>query len=321
MTSQPVLQEQYVNKYRPQDYHVSCDLHTQRKVLTLGNICRELSERSVGQRRCTLALAEPHLTCTVHSITINDKQLKDRSSHRCVPCEVRTKPLNRLDEFHPAVGQLDQCFPQHILSSHPLPLRPKVLRCTICLSRTLSPIINFKISVNTLPSKRYQNFVIMQPSKYKLISRARLPSAANFQQFSSHRAILFAYCCFTLFPVNLYKEDERALPGHFRSAKVCGPLTTTIIIIINKKEKTCTLIDVAIPADRNVVQKEAEKKLKYKSLCIEIQRMWNLKCTIVPVIIEATGIVTRSLKKNLETIPGKHSIDHYKRQLYLEHHT
>ena len=57
------------------------------------------------------------------------------------------------------------------------------------------------------------------------------------------------------------------------------------------------------------VQKEAEKKLKYKSLCTEIQRMWNLKCTIVPVIIGATGIVTRSLKKNLETIPGKHSID------------
>ena len=81
------------------------------------------------------------------------------------------------------------------------------------------------------------------------------------------------------------------------------------IIIKNKKEKTCTLIDVAIPAGRNVVQKEAEKKLKYKSLCIEIQRMWNLKCTIVPVIIGATGIVTRSLRKNLETVPGKHSID------------
>ena len=81
------------------------------------------------------------------------------------------------------------------------------------------------------------------------------------------------------------------------------------VIIKNNKEKTCTLVDVALPADRNVVQKEAEKKLKYKSLCIEIQRMWNMKCTIVPVIIGATGIVTRSLKKNLETIPGKHSID------------
>ena len=81
------------------------------------------------------------------------------------------------------------------------------------------------------------------------------------------------------------------------------------IIIKNKKEKTITLIDVAIPADRNIVQNEAEKKLKYKSLYIEIQRMWNLKCTIVPVIIGAIGIITRSLRKNLETVPGKHSID------------
>jgi len=81
------------------------------------------------------------------------------------------------------------------------------------------------------------------------------------------------------------------------------------IIIKNKKEKTCTLIDVAIPADRNAVQKEAEKELKYKSLCIEIQRMWNLKCTIILIIIAATGIVTRSLRKNLEAVPGKQSID------------
>ena len=65
---------------------------------------------------------------------------------------------------------------------------------------------------------------------------------------------------------------------------------------------------MAIPADRNVVHKEAEKELKYKSLCIEMQRMWNLKSTILPVIIGATGIVTRSVRKNLETVPGKLSI-------------
>jgi len=45
------------------------------------------------------------------------------------------------------------------------------------------------------------------------------------------------------------------------------------IITKNKKGKSCTLIDVAIPADRNVVQREAENKLKYKTLCIELKRM------------------------------------------------
>ena len=44
-------------------------------------------------------------------------------------------------------------------------------------------------------------------------------------------------------------------------------------------------------------------------IIIEIQRMWNLKCMIIPIIIGATGIVTRSLRKNLEAVPGKHSID------------
>jgi hypothetical protein len=36
--------------------------------------------------------------------------------------------------------------------------------------------------------------------------------------------------------------------------------------------------------------------------------MWNMKCMIILVVIAATGIVTKSLKKNLEVIPGKHSI-------------
>ena len=46
-----------------------------------------------------------------------------------------------------------------------------------------------------------------------------------------------------------------------------------VIIIKNKKEKTRTLLDMAIPADRNVVQKEAENNLKYKCLGTEIQRI------------------------------------------------
>jgi len=56
-------------------------------------------------------------------------------------------------------------------------------------------------------------------------------------------------------------------------------------------------------------EKGSGKEAKIQKLSIEIQRMWNLKCTIIRVIIGATGIVTRSLRKNLETVPGKHSTD------------
>jgi hypothetical protein len=40
------------------------------------------------------------------------------------------------------------------------------------------------------------------------------------------------------------------------------------IIIRNNEKGTCLLIDVAIPGDRNVIKKEAEKIIKYKDLTI-----------------------------------------------------
>ena len=51
------------------------------------------------------------------------------------------------------------------------------------------------------------------------------------------------------------------------------------------------LIDVALPAQRNIIKKN-RKEFEYKSLCIEIERMWNTKCMIIPVITGDTGIVT-----------------------------
>jgi hypothetical protein len=68
------------------------------------------------------------------------------------------------------------------------------------------------------------------------------------------------------------------------------------------------LIDVVISGDRNVVKKEAEKILKYEDLTIEIQRMWNLKTEVIPVVIGATGTISKSFRKYLSNIPGNHDV-------------
>jgi hypothetical protein len=107
---------------------------------------------------------------------------------------------------------------------------------------------------------------------------------------------------YTHMPKPVYEEGDVAVLWN-QAAHTDKVTENRPHIIILKKEKTCTLTDVAIPGDRNAVQKEERKKSKYKSLGIEIQRMWNLTCTIIAVIIAATGIVTKNLRKNLEATP------------------
>jgi len=68
------------------------------------------------------------------------------------------------------------------------------------------------------------------------------------------------------------------------------------------------LIDVAISGERNVIKKEAEKILIYKDVTIEIQRKWNVKTKMIPVIIGATGTISKSFRKYVGNIPGKHEV-------------
>ena len=77
------------------------------------------------------------------------------------------------------------------------------------------------------------------------------------------------------------------------------------IIIKDKQEKTCMLIDRAIPSDRNTSVKVAEKLSKYKDLEIEITKMYGLKTITVPFVIGALGVVKKGIEKHTDKIPGK----------------
>jgi len=63
--------------------------------------------------------------------------------------------------------------------------------------------------------------------------------------------------------------------------------------------------NVSFPGDRNVIKNKAEKILKYKDLIIEIQRTCNVNAKVIPVIIGATGTISKSLRQYLSNILGK----------------
>ena len=86
------------------------------------------------------------------------------------------------------------------------------------------------------------------------------------------------------------------------------------IIMINKRKRIWKIIDFAVPADHRVNMKEGEKKYKYLDLAREFKKLWNMKVTIVPIVIGALGTVTKGLLKGLKDLEVGGRVELPKRQ-------
>ena len=53
-------------------------------------------------------------------------------------------------------------------------------------------------------------------------------------------------------------------------------------------------MDFAVPADYKVKLKECEKR--------ELKKMWNMKVTIIPIVIGSRGTVTKGLAQGIENL-------------------
>ena len=71
-----------------------------------------------------------------------------------------------------------------------------------------------------------------------------------------------------------------------------------------KKKIICKTVDFAVPADHRIKLKECEKKDKYLDLARKLTKLWNMKVTIVPLVIGALGTVTKGLLKDLKAFEG-----------------
>ena len=72
------------------------------------------------------------------------------------------------------------------------------------------------------------------------------------------------------------------------------------MILWNKNDKTCHIIEISVPADRNINKKIKEKNDNYYPLIAELQRVYTeYRYTIVPIIIGALGFIPAQLEKSL----------------------
>ena len=69
-----------------------------------------------------------------------------------------------------------------------------------------------------------------------------------------------------------------------------------------KKKKICKIVDFAVPANVRINLKECEKRDKYLNLARELKKVWNMKVTIIPIVIGAFGTVTKGLLKGLKDL-------------------
>lgn len=66
------------------------------------------------------------------------------------------------------------------------------------------------------------------------------------------------------------------------------------------EKKTC-------PMDINIFAKEF-KKLRYKDLQIKVERMWQFKTSMFPIVVGTLGLVKKGTAKHREKISGKQNL-------------
>ena len=76
------------------------------------------------------------------------------------------------------------------------------------------------------------------------------------------------------------------------------------IVVKDKREQRCYIIEVGVPNDNNLVAYEREKEIKYQRLKNEIRRMWDMNDIIViPIVVGTLDVIKRSLMDHLKKLP------------------
>ena len=74
----------------------------------------------------------------------------------------------------------------------------------------------------------------------------------------------------------------------------------TSLDVVAEKERSCKIIDFAVSGDSRIEEKEKIKIEKYQDLGSELQKIWNVKVKIIPLVIGSLGAIPKQFGNRLK---------------------
>ena len=71
------------------------------------------------------------------------------------------------------------------------------------------------------------------------------------------------------------------------------------MVLVDKKERICKIIDFAVPGDSTIEEKEKDK---IEDLGRELQKIWNVKVKIIPLAVGSLGAIPKQFGNRLKQI-------------------
>ena len=72
------------------------------------------------------------------------------------------------------------------------------------------------------------------------------------------------------------------------------------MVLVDKKERSCKTIDLAVPGDSRIQEKQKDKIEKYQDLGRDLQKIWNVKVKIIPLVVGSLGAISKQFGNRLK---------------------
>ena len=65
------------------------------------------------------------------------------------------------------------------------------------------------------------------------------------------------------------------------------------MVVVDKQERSCKIINFAVPGDSRIEEKERDTIEKYQDLGKELQKVWNVKLKIIQLVLGSLGAIPK----------------------------